>query len=342
MKTFITLFLTILTTIGFSQDQYQQKMGEAMQNYAQVKSVQDYSTAASQFELIANAANTEWLPLYYHAQCYIMMSFSDREASEVEKDAYLDVAEKSIDKMITIAPNESEVYALKALYYTAKLVIDPMTRGQKYGILTNTAIQESLARDADNPRAKQLALSNKVGTAEFFGKDISVFKVEAEQLFADWDNYEIKGPFYPTWGKDQVEGLVARCSKASENETSTATNPSATSKQSLTIEIKKLKSETGNIMLEVLDENEKMVQQTMGAIKNGTSTIVINDLEPGNYAVKFYHDANSNNKMDANKYGKPTESYGFSNNARGFMSAPKFKKMLFEFSDSMTIKLKAK
>lgn len=341
MKTFITLFLTILTTIGFSQDQYQQKMGEAMQNYAQVKSVQDYGTAASQFELIANAAGTEWLPLYYHAQCYIMMSFSDREASEVEKDAYLDIAEKSIEKMIDIAPNESEVYALKALYYTAKLVIDPMTRGQKYGILTNTAIQESLARDAENPRAKQLALSNKVGTAEFFGKDISVFKTEAEQLLADWDNYESKGPFYPTWGKDQVEGLVARCSKTSEKEASSPTSTTS-NKQNLTIEIKKLKSETGNIMLEVLDENEKMVLQTMGAVKNGTSTIVINDLEPGNYAIKFYHDANSNNKMDANKYGMPTESYGFSNNARGFMSAPKFKKMIFEFSDNMTIKLKAK
>ena len=269
------------------------------------------------------------------------MSFSDREASEVEKDAYLNVAEKSIEKMIDIAPNESEVYALKALYYTAKLVIDPMTRGQKYGILTNTAIQESLARDAENPRAKQLALSNKVGTAEFFGKDISVFKAEAEQLLGDWDNYKLKGPFYPTWGKDQVEGLVAKCSKTSEKEATTSTTTAA-NKQSLTIEIKKLKSEAGNIMLEILDENEKMVLQTMGAVKNGNSTIVIKDLEPGNYAIKFYHDANSNNKMDANKYGMPTESYGFSNNARGFMSAPKFKKMLFEFSDNMTIKLKAK
>ncbi|NOQ76169.1 MAG: DUF2141 domain-containing protein [Crocinitomix sp.] len=338
MKTIITLSLLILTSLGFTQGQYQQKMGEAMQNYAQVASVQDYATAASNFELIANAASTEWLPLYYHAQCYIMMSFSDREASAADKDAYLEVAESSIDKMITIAPNESEVYALKALYYTAKLVVDPMTRGQKYGILTNTAIQESLARDAQNPRAKQLALSNKVGTAEFFGKDISEFKAEAEQLLADWDNYEIRGPFHPTWGKDQVEGVLAKFAEPTENTTSS----NASAQQTLTIEIKKLKSETGNIMLEVLDENEEMVLQTMGEAKNGFSTIVIKDLEPGTYAIRFYHDVNGNNKMDQDKYGRPTEAYGFSNNARGFMSAPKFKKMLFVYSESTTINMKAK
>jgi uncharacterized protein (DUF2141 family) len=296
--------------------------------------------AASHFELIANAVNTEWLPLYYHAQCYIMMSFSDREASEADKDAYLDIAKASIDKMIVIAPNESEVYALKALYYTAKLVVNPMTRGQKYGVLTNTAIQESLARDATNPRALQLGLSNKVGTAEFFGKDIREFKPEAEQLLADWDKYEIRGPFHPTWGKDQVQKILAKCSTA--NETSPPATSSTASANVLTIEINKLKSETGHVMLELLDENEETVLQTMGEVKDGTSTIEIKDLKAGTYSIQYYHDANSNAKMDANKYGKPTESYGFSNNARGFMSAPKFKKTLFEFSGSKTIILKAK
>lgn len=340
MKTIITLSLIILTSLAFGQSQYQQKMGEAMQNYAQVTSIQEYAAAASQFDMIANAADTEWLPLYYHAQCYILMSFSDQEATAVEKDAYLEVAEIDINKMIGLAPNESEVYALKALYYTAKLVIDPMTRGQKYGLLTNTAIQESLARDADNPRAKQLALSNKVGTAEFFGKDISEFKAEAVQILADWDNYEIRGPFHPTWGKNRVSEILAKCSV--EKETSIPPASSVEAANVLTIEINKLKTETGYIMLEVLDKNEETVLQTMSAVKNGMAIVVIEDLEPGTYAIKFFHDANENKKMDSNKYGKPTESYGFSNNARGFMSAPKFKKMLFEFSESTTLKMKAK
>jgi uncharacterized protein (DUF2141 family) len=329
-----------LTSLAFGQSQYQQKMGAAMQNYAQVSNIQEYAAAASQFDLIANAAETEWLPLYYHAQCYIMMSFSDRKASAVEKDAYLEVAENDINKMIVIAPNESEVYALKALYYSAKLVIDPMTRGKKYGILTNTAIQESLARDADNPRAKQLALSNKVGTAEFFGKNISEFKPEAEQLLADWDKYEIRGPFHPTWGKDRASQILAKCSTALKASATPNSVPAAANV--LTIEINKLKTETGYVMLEVLDENEKTVLQTMAPVKNGIATVIIEDLESGTYAIKFFHDANKNKKIDTSKYGKPTESYGFSNNARGFMSAPKFKKMLFEFSESTTLKLKAK
>lgn len=340
MKTIITLSLIILANLSFSQDQYQQKMGEAMQNYAQVQSAQGYATAANHFELISNAMSTEWLPLYYHAQCYIMMSFTDSEASAADKDAYLAIAMQSIDKMITIAPNESEVYALKAFYYTAKLVIDPMTRGQKFGMLTNTAIQESLGRDAENPRAQQLALSNKVGTAEFFGKDISIFKADAEQLLSNWDKYEIRGPFYPTWGKDQVEGILAKCSK--EKEVSTLTKSKGINVNLLTIEIKKLKSDKGYVMLELLDENEATVMQTMAEVQNGVATIIINDLELGKYSIQYYHDVNKNKKMDANKHGMPMESYGFSNNARGFMSAPKFKKTLFDFSESTTLKLKAK
>ncbi|GAB3499553.1 hypothetical protein GCM10027341_23080 [Spirosoma knui] len=47
-------------------------------------------------------------------------------------------------------------------------------------------------------------------------------------------------------------------------------------------------------------------------------------VEPGDYAIAVYHDENGNGKMDKRMFGIPKEPYGFSNNFRPTMSAPKF------------------
>ena len=52
----------------------------------------------------------------------------------------------------------------------------------------------------------------------------------------------------------------------------------------------------------------------------------------GEYAVKLFHDANDNDKLDTNFLGIPKEDYGFSNNVRGRFGPPSFDKAKFEFS----------
>ncbi len=351
MKTLITT-ITLIFSISLSiaqSPQYQQKMGEALGQYAQVNSVDAYKAAAANFERIAQVETTEWLPLYYHAQSYILMSFADKKASNLQKDDYLATAEESINKMITLAPNETEIFALQAFYYTAKLVIDPMNRGPKYGALTEGAIQKSLALDANNPRAKQLRLSNKIGTANFFGQDTAPYCEEAHQLLAVWDNYPVKSPFYPTWGKNQVIELINNCpattveTEATEKtETTEKKSTVTTSTSTLSVTIDKLASDKGQIMLELLDENEQTVRKIAGIIKNNESTLTIDGLENGVYSIRFFHDENENGEMDKSKRGIPTESYGFSNNAKGFMSAPKYKKTLFTIDGNTTLQLKAR
>ena len=54
------------------------------------------------------------------------------------------------------------------------------------------------------------------------------------------------------------------------------------------------------------------------------SAVVFSNLDPGRYAVIAFHDENGNTKLDKNFMGVPTEPYGFSNNARGFLGPPSF------------------
>ena len=52
--------------------------------------------------------------------------------------------------------------------------------------------------------------------------------------------------------------------------------------------------------------------------------VTFTNLSPGSYAIAVYHDVNKNDKLDKNVLGMPTESYGFSNNARATFSAPSY------------------
>jgi len=73
----------------------------------------------------------------------------------------------------------------------------------------------------------------------------------------------------------------------------------------------------------LLNDSSRLVGIALRAIA-GTQSVVFTNLKPGTYAVIAFHDANDNGKLDENWLGVPTEGYGFSNNAEGFMSAPSF------------------
>lgn len=65
----------------------------------------------------------------------------------------------------------------------------------------------------------------------------------------------------------------------------------------------------------------------------GTTLQTAFSVEPGDYAVAVYHDQNSNGQMDKRLFGIPKEPYGFSNNYRPVMSAPKFTDCQFNVGD---------
>ena len=354
-----TIFLTIIALFIYEQifsqsEMYYQKMGEALGGFSTVESVDDYTALASNFERIAGVETEQWLPLYYHAQCYILMSFTDREADGEKKDNYLDIAEGSIDKMIELAPEESEVYALQSFLYTGRIVVDPMSRGMSFSQKSNAAIEKSLKFNPDNPRAKYLRLSNNIGTANFFGQETTQYCEQAEQLLQSWDQFQSESNIHPSWGKELVQGIIIDCQNTEEAPVEKAEVPptesineeaipeSSVEGHVLTLVIENLPNDNGVVMVELLNEKEEPVTGLVGEIKEGVSHLVVEGLSAGTYSVQYYHDENQNGKMDANKWGMPIEAYGFSNNVRGSFGPPDFEKTLFDIADDLTLSLKAK
>ena len=73
-------------------------------------------------------------------------------------------------------------------------------------------------------------------------------------------------------------------------------------------------------------------RQKMMPVKDKKVQYRVKDLEFGDYAVKVFHDENSNGELDTAMFGIPKEAYGFSNNAKGKFGAPAFSKVVFKFA----------
>jgi uncharacterized protein (DUF2141 family) len=114
------------------------------------------------------------------------------------------------------------------------------------------------------------------------------------------------------------------------------------SQDTLEIEITGLRNNTGTIMLQLFDEHETVIRQEKGVILENKCSIIIKDLYPGKYAVRYFHDENLNGTLGTTKIGKPTEGYGFSNNAYGMFGPKPFKDWLFEVKEDTKLILKTK
>lgn len=89
----------------------------------------------------------------------------------------------------------------------------------------------------------------------------------------------------------------------------------------LTVTVEGIAQTQGTIMLGLFDEatydGDGAVNGANLKVEADRVTVTFEGLEPGEYAVRLYHDLNDDGEMNTNPFGMPTEPYAFSNDARG-------------------------
>lgn len=111
---------------------------------------------------------------------------------------------------------------------------------------------------------------------------------------------------------------------------------------SLTVEIVNLGNNKGVVIVDIIDRNEESVTDQSSKIVDKKCTMVFKDLKNGMYAIRYFHDENSNDELDMNFLGIPKEGIGFSNDALGRFGPKDFSEWLFEVSGDTMIKMKTK
>ena len=74
---------------------------------------------------------------------------------------------------------------------------------------------------------------------------------------------------------------------------------------------------------------DALVATVVSPKDKSSATVQFNDIEPGEYAVRFFHDENNNGKLETNLFGLPTEGYGFSNNAKPNFGPVSYEEIMF-------------
>jgi uncharacterized protein (DUF2141 family) len=110
-----------------------------------------------------------------------------------------------------------------------------------------------------------------------------------------------------------------------------AAGPSAT----LTIRVENVLPAGGMLRLGVYDaalypdDNSKPIASADVPAVAGETVITLHGIAPGVYAIQTFQDVNANNKMDTTWVGLPLEPFGFSRDARPFLSKPSFNEVKF-------------
>jgi uncharacterized protein (DUF2141 family) len=121
----------------------------------------------------------------------------------------------------------------------------------------------------------------------------------------------------------------------------------SSSGMNLTIHIPNIHDVRGRIQIGLYDDKEnfpkigKEFKRYFAKVDSKDFRYTISGIPAGDYAIALYHDLNSDGTCNSNFIGIPTESYGFSNNVKPFLSAPSFSATKFTISKdrSITIKL---
>ena len=173
------------------------------------KNPQNLLSLANNFERIATAEKTQWLPYYYAALCQVNYTYMEQDKSKI--DAIADKATELIDKADALQPNNSEISCIKSMIASSHMMVNPMQRFMEYGPESQSHIDAAMQQDPANPRPEYLKGQGLKYTPEQFGGGCATAKPVLQSSLDKFYKFKTAGELYPNWGKQRVELLLSEC-----------------------------------------------------------------------------------------------------------------------------------
>lgn len=204
----VCLLATQVLAATAQSEKYYAAMGATLQQYGAAKTAEELSAVAAKFERIAESEKTQWLPYYYAALIKVNSTW---QAANEDKDKIADEAQALISKAEAIDKNNSEIFVVKAMIATAKMMVNPMERWQQYGGIFTENIAKAKAADTTNPRPYMMEAMSKKNTPEAFGGGCKVAKPIADKANELFAAFKPASQLHPNWGKEILEGQMKGC-----------------------------------------------------------------------------------------------------------------------------------
>ena len=213
---FITVMMASLGAAAQS-DKFTNAMQPKVVAFDTTRNVEGLKSLANAFERIADAEKTQWLPYYYAALAHVnsgtfLMNTGNPMAGGMTGvlDPIADKAESLLLKAEALSKDNSEIWVVKKLIATLRMMGDPMSRYMQYGPQAQQALETARKLDPANPRVDLLEGQDKFYTPEQFGGS----KTEAKRLFEEavkkFDAAKPLSSIDPSWGRGTTQYFLSQ------------------------------------------------------------------------------------------------------------------------------------
>jgi hypothetical protein len=212
--TLLLLLATFATTVFAQSDKYVTAM---QPNIAALDTTRNSATLqdlANSFERIATAEKTQWLPYYYAALAQTNLGYTKMNSNMTGDAAVLDPiagkAEGLLNEAEKLSPNNSEIFIVRKMIASLRMLVDPQNRYMTYGTAAQTALEMAKRLNPENPRIYLLEGQDKFFTPEQYGGS----KEEARKLFETamqkYSAFKPENALTPNWGRGMLQYFMAQ------------------------------------------------------------------------------------------------------------------------------------
>ena len=174
-----------------------------------MKSTSEAVELAGVFEQTETADSLQWLTQYYASYCYVMGAFMEENPKHI--DALALKSKLALDIAEPLAEDISEIYCLRSLIASARIMVDPESRGMKYGIESSTMLNKAKAANPNNPRVYLIEGQSLLYTPDEYGGGCKNALPLFDEALARYQAFNLKSEVHPNWGKDEVLQLIEQC-----------------------------------------------------------------------------------------------------------------------------------
>ena len=215
MKKLVTVFMafTFMLNVDAQNEKYVKAMEKLMPGVDTLWDADGLKALSNSFERIADAEKTQWLPYYYAALTRVNAGYSIMMANGSggsATDAEADKAEALLAKAEALSPDNSDIYVVKKLILTLRLIGDPMSRAMTYGPLAAQALAKAKSLDPANPRVYLQEGLDKYNTPEEWGGSKTEGKKLLEEAVKKYEAFIPKSSIHPNWGLRSAKHFLSQ------------------------------------------------------------------------------------------------------------------------------------
>jgi len=219
MKKYILPFTLLLFAVSaFAQsEKYMKTMQEKISLFDSTRDAAALKDLAAAFERIGDAEKTQWLPYYYAADALVTSGYTSYFAAGGNPsglaevlDPLADKAETVLGKAEALSKDNSEIYVVKKMIATLRMMVDPMNRYMTYGPQAQEALETAKKLNPENPRVYYLEGMDLFQTPEQYGGSKPEAKKRFETAIQKFDAFKPATPIDPQWGRRSTEYFLSQ------------------------------------------------------------------------------------------------------------------------------------